>query len=97
MSKEKPVKEKIEITLGAVITKPGSTRVYKTGEWRTFKPDIDQAKCIKCGKCWMTCPDAAVYKDAEGRFKVNHDYCKGCLLCEKECPVKAISHVVEEK
>ncbi|MFA5125709.1 MAG: 4Fe-4S dicluster-binding protein [archaeon] len=87
----------IQITKGAVISNPGSTKNYKTGEWRTFKPSIDQAKCIKCAKCWMTCPDAAVYKDKEGRFQVNYDYCKGCLLCEKECPVKAISHKVEEK
>jgi pyruvate ferredoxin oxidoreductase delta subunit len=97
MTKEKTVKAKEVLNVGGVVTQPGSTRVYKTGEWRTFKPSIDQAKCIKCAKCWMTCPDAAVYKDKEGRFQVNYDYCKGCLLCEKECPVKAISHVVEEK
>jgi pyruvate ferredoxin oxidoreductase delta subunit len=88
---------KTEITLGAVISCPGSTKVYKTGEWRTYKPVIDQEKCIKCAKCWLSCPDAAVTRDSEGRYHVNYDYCKGCLLCERECPVKAISHKMEEK
>jgi pyruvate ferredoxin oxidoreductase delta subunit len=104
MVKEKIKKEKfittasgIEITPGAVMLNPGSTKNYKTGEWRTFKPEIDQSKCIKCAKCWMSCPDAAVYKDKEGKFNVNYDYCKGCLICAKECPVKAISYKVEEK
>lgn len=88
---------KIEITKGAVISNPGSTKVYKTGEWRTYKPEIDQVKCIKCSKCWLSCPDAAIYRDKEGKYLVNYDYCKGCLICAKECPVKAISYKLEEK
>jgi|GEM_PF-394755 len=86
------------ITKGAVIFEPGSTKKYKTGEWRTFKPTIDLARCIKCGRCWMVCPDAAINQRKEdGKFEINHDYCKGCLLCTKECPVKCIPYVVEEK
>jgi len=97
MAKKETKSNGIQVTKGAVISNPGSTRNYKTGEWRTFKPTIDQAKCIKCAKCWMTCPDSAISRDKEGKFQINYDYCKGCLLCEKECPVKAISHKVEEK
>jgi len=82
---------------GAVILSPGSTKNYKTGEWRTFKPEIDQTKCIKCGQCWLNCPDAAIYKDKDGKFQVNYDYCKGCLICAKVCPVKCIAYKVEEK
>lgn len=90
--------EQPELTKGAVITEPGSTRKYKTGEWRTYKPAIDLLKCIKCGKCWMVCPDAAIkQRTQDGKYEINYDYCKGCLLCEKECPVKAITHEVEEK
>jgi pyruvate ferredoxin oxidoreductase delta subunit len=87
----------LELTKGAVILSPGSTKKYKTGEWRTFKPEIDQTKCIKCAKCWLNCPDAAIFKDKDGKFQVNYDYCKGCLICAKECPVKCISYKVEEK
>ena len=91
------VPEKIILTRGAVILAPGSTKKYKTGEWRTYKPTIDLAKCIKCGKCWMVCPDAAIKKREDGKFEINHEYCKGCLLCAKECPVKCIPYEVEEK
>lgn len=87
----------IPISKGAVISEPGSTTRYKTGNWRTFKPTIDQKKCIKCGICWANCPDAAIRKNADGTFGINYDYCKGCLICEKVCPVKAISHEVEQK
>ncbi|MFA5357863.1 MAG: pyruvate synthase subunit PorD [archaeon] len=87
----------MKISLGAVISEPGSTMKYKTGNWRTFKPIVDQAKCIKCGICWANCPDAAIFKKADGKFDVNYDYCKGCLICDKLCPVKAISHEVEQK
>ena len=87
----------IPISKGAVILKPGSAKNYKTGDWRTFRPAIDQKKCIKCAKCWMNCPDAAIKRGADGSFTVDYDYCKGCLICHKICPVAAISYKVEEK
>ena len=89
--------DKLVFNKGAIITDAGSTMKYKTGDWRSFKPSIDQEKCIKCGKCWSSCPDAAIFVDKDGKFQFDYDYCKGCLICEKECPVKCISHVAEEK
>jgi pyruvate ferredoxin oxidoreductase delta subunit len=86
----------VEITKGAVISDAGSSRNHKTGAWRTYIPTIDKNKCIACGKCWSVCPDACIRKK-DGKFEINHDYCKGCLLCEKACPVKAITSEVEEK
>lgn len=82
--------EKITLTKGAVILQPGSTKKYKTGEWRTYRPILEADKCIKCGKCWMVCPDAAIKKRADGKFEIDYDYCKGCLLCVGECPVRSI-------
>ncbi|MDD3160062.1 MAG: 4Fe-4S binding protein [Candidatus ainarchaeum sp.] len=87
----------LKINKGGVISEPGSTINYKTGEWRTFIPTIDKTKCIACGKCWANCPDSAIRKTSDGKFEINKDYCKGCLICEKECPVKAITSKVEEK
>jgi pyruvate ferredoxin oxidoreductase delta subunit len=85
-----------KLTIGAVIEEPASTRATKTGSWRAFRPVLDSKKCIKCGTCWKFCPDSAIdFKD--GGYSVNYDYCKGCLICFKECPVKAISRELEEK
>ncbi len=90
--------DQIKINKGALIMQPGSSKKYKTGEWRTYKPAIDLAKCIKCGQCWMVCPDASIFqRKQDGKYEINHAYCKGCLLCEKVCPVKAIDHELEDK
>jgi len=94
MAEEK--KEK-KISVGAVITEIGSTLRNKTGGWRVEKPEIDQTKCIKCANCWMFCPDSAIYRDKEGKFQINYDYCKGCGICANECPVKCIAMKMEEK
>ena len=87
----------MKITKGAIISEPGSTTANKTGEWRTFRPIVDKGKCIKCGKCWSVCPDAAIKKTKEGHFEIDYEYCKGCLICVKECPVKCITTKMEEK
>ena len=90
-------KGEVKLSAGAVIEKPGSSSEYKTGSWRVFRPVIDQKKCIKCSTCWRVCPDAAIYVDSKETYHVNYDYCKGCLICVKECPVKAISKELEKK
>lgn len=82
-----------KVNEGAVINEPGSTVKNKTGNWRIFRPIRDKKKCIKCGICWMFCPDMAI----DTNFNVNYDYCKGCGVCNVECPFKAIKMVKEEK
>ncbi len=78
-----------EIPAGAMIPEPATALAYKTGAWRTGKkPQHDKEKCTNCLFCWLFCPDSAiVVKDAK-IVGVNYDYCKGCGLCESECPVK---------
>ncbi|MBW2981498.1 4Fe-4S binding protein [Candidatus Woesearchaeota archaeon] len=88
----------MKFNIGAVITEPGSSKKNKTGGWRTLKPVINKDKCIKCGKCWQSCPDNAIIMDKkDGKAKVDYDFCKGCGICATECPVKCIEMVKEKK
>lgn len=83
----------MKLSTGAV-TEPGSTRVNKTGSWRTFKPIINVEVCTGCGTCSMFCPESTIYKVAD-KYAIDYDYCKGCGICANECPVKAIEMVLE--
>ena len=77
---------------------PGTTRQFKTGDWRSAKPVLDREKCIYCGFCYIYCPDG-VYKDMgpkEKYYQADLDFCKGCGVCANECPKKCIQMVVEE-
>ena len=84
-----------DLELGMAITEPGSSRFYKTGDWRSLRPVVDKSKCVKCGLCYIFCPDAAIYEDKEGYFVADLEYCKGCGICAKECYVQCISMVEE--
>jgi pyruvate ferredoxin oxidoreductase delta subunit len=79
------------LPIAGIIPEPGSSVKYKTGDWRTYKPVIDQDKCVKCLICWIYCPDMSIDQTDDGGVKVNYDYCKGCGICAQECPVKCIS------
>jgi len=96
------------LPLGAAILRPGNFAERFTGDWRTFRPIINQDKCIRCLICWIICPEPAIgiadkpYKDSRGRewkftLEIDYNYCKGCGLCVEECPVKAIDFVEEVK
>jgi len=81
--------------MAGILLEPGSAMKFKTGDWRAFRPIVDQDKCINCLQCWIYCPDAAVTR-LEEYVSVDYDYCKGCGICANECPAKAIT-MVEEK
>jgi MinD superfamily P-loop ATPase len=49
--------------------------------------EIDQDKCIKCGKCLESCRYEAISED----FVVDPIHCEGCAFCFNICPVEAIS------
>ena len=84
-------------TIGAIIFKGGTSLENKTGSWRTFIPTMDSEKCIMCENCFIFCPDSAIIEDGNGKFKINYDYCKGCLICTEECPIGIITSSREEK
>jgi len=59
---------------------------------RNFKVivKIDHDKCIGCGRCYVSCFDAAhqaINWDFENRMPTVNDECVGCHLCLNVCPV----------
>ena len=87
-----------DLPIGLVL-EAGTCKDFETGDWRSEKPVWHKEKCINCLICWISCPDTAIYVQDGKRGEFNFDHCKGCGICEKECPVKgkAISMEAEKK
>ena len=73
------------------LREPGNSVRSGVSAWRILKPVWDMKKCIKCKKCWLVCPDAAI--KWKGKPVWDGRVCKGCLVCVGECPVNAIKSV----
>jgi len=86
----------MKIAIGAINEKPGSSKKYKTGSWRTLKPAIILEKCKKCWMCKQLCPEGCITKKEDGP-QINYEYCKGCGICAHECPFDAIIMELEER
>jgi len=82
-----------EFNLGGMVFSPGNACEYHTGSWRDQRPVLDNAKCIKCGICYIFCPEGCISQDADGYFVADLDYCKGCGICAHECWPGAITMV----
>lgn len=93
MAKQMEQYEWDELNIGCVIEEVGNAIEYKTGDWRSLRPEWTDERCVKCNLCWLFCPDAAIYKTENGFYKANLDYCKGCGICAKECKPGAIKMV----
>ena len=66
-----------DLVIGGRIVKAGSSENFPTGDWRSYVPVVDQDKCI-------------VFRDDKmSGIKMSH--CKGCGICAKVCPKKAIT------
>ena len=68
----------------------GTAKEFHTGDWRSERPVFHKDKCINCYFCWTYCPDSAIILDENNKVAgIDYDYCKGCGICDKECPTKA--------
>lgn len=84
-----------DFEIGCVVSQPGNAAEYKTGDWKADRPVLNQDRCIKCGICYIYCPEGCIQMDSEGYYTANLYYCKGCGICATECWTKAISMVEE--
>ena len=79
-----------DLAIGAIIPEGGTSKAYKTGDWRSDRPVWHEDKCIHCLICVMYCPDDAIIVKDNKVVGIDYDYCKGCGICANECPRKAI-------
>ena len=86
-----------ELTIGGNIYTAGNAKNFKTGDWRSTRPEYILEKCKQCGLCFPVCPDNAipVCSDTLKRTDFDFDYCKGCGVCAKVCPFGAIEMMEE--
>lgn len=80
-----------DLTEGNQIYGSGTSKAFKTGEWRTSTPVLDSEKCTQCLLCTPVCPDSSIPVTDGKRGDFDLDHCKGCGICAKVCPFDAIT------
>lgn len=84
--------------------------VPNTTDWKYLNmnykvvAEIDQDKCIGCGRCYSSCEDTShqaialtSLTDGTNSFEVIEDECVGCNLCEITCPVDNCITMVKQE
>lgn len=79
-----------DLTEGLFVFAGGTAKEFKTGDWRTVTPVVDEDKCKQCLLCAPVCPDLCIPVKDGKRLDFNYDYCKGCGICAHVCPFDAI-------
>ena len=73
---------------------PENLLILETGSWRYQRPVVKADKCCHCGTCYLFC-SAGCVEETGTHFTANLDYCKGCGVGARLCPVNAITMVRE--
>jgi len=79
--------------------------VSRNAGWRSTRPVVDAAKCTGCLKCYLYCPDGAIFKThaanvahgPQAAVAVDLDFCKGCGICARICGFDAIAMIPERQ
>ncbi len=79
-----------ELIRGGKIIEPGSAMAFETGDWRSYRPELDREKCIDCLTCWIYCPDDSILTKDGKMEGFRYTHCKGCGICASSCPKDAI-------
>ncbi|HHY33036.1 MAG TPA: hypothetical protein GX515_08500 [Firmicutes bacterium] len=95
MSANGKVKGWKDVPIGGLILEAGSADKYETGDWRTYRPVWDEAKCRHCMTCWIYCPDSSILVREGKMIGIDYKHCKGCGICAHECPAKCIDMRLE--
>ncbi len=78
----------------APVADSATLALIKTGGWRLMRPVTKADKCCQCGTCYLYCPSGSV-EDRGTHFSADLNYCKGCGICARLCPISAIIMVRE--
>ncbi|MDR0367188.1 MAG: pyruvate:ferredoxin (flavodoxin) oxidoreductase [Rickettsiales bacterium] len=70
-------------------TFPTATSQYEKRAIAEKVPVWTADKCVKCGKCVLACPHAAIRMKG-GVVQASPLDCTGCTLCSGACPTKAL-------
>ncbi len=82
--------------VGSNILKDGNSIEVITGDWRNRKPIHIREKCTNCMLCVPYCPDNCIIQKNNIIQEFDLNYCKGCGVCAKVCPFKAIEMKSED-
>lgn len=100
------VKKSREIYPWLKLARPTTQTIIKESE-----RCLSCGKCDMCDNCYNFCPELCVSKQTSAqklyddgtpqnygnKYDINYDYCKGCGICEEECPRSVIKFAEEEK
>jgi len=54
-----------DLEIGSIVTEPGNASQYRTGDWRSQRPTYNFERCIKCGICYLFCPEGCIGQNAD--------------------------------